>query len=226
MIMSGVTLLIVVLADALEWMDLMVVSGLGVIFLLLLRTLTVEEAFLAARPRILIMIAASFALGSALQVWGVAARVQFECARSVSASGGWRVLRAACVRAQRHCVLCHWSESAPPAYEAVEPQSAQWCSLEHRVCVCATCAFALQNAGVASWVAQKLVNLTANSGTFVLLLAVNVTTSLVNALISNNACMVLMFPVCVTVSVSASFHQRPRASGPASARCGPRARSP
>ena len=43
MIMSGVTLLIVVLADALEWMDLMVVSGLGVIFLLLLRTLTVEE---------------------------------------------------------------------------------------------------------------------------------------------------------------------------------------
>jgi di/tricarboxylate transporter len=115
----------VFICDSLGWMDLLTVACLGVASLLLLRTITVDEALRSTRPRILLMIAASFALGSALQ-----------------------------------------------------------------------------NTGVATWVARSLVDLTTSSGRFGLLLGVSIATSLINALVSNNACMVLMFPVCVTVSAA------------------------
>ncbi len=58
----------VVLFDALGWLDVLPTAGLGVTSLLLLRTITVQEALEATRPRILLMIASSFALGAALQV--------------------------------------------------------------------------------------------------------------------------------------------------------------
>ena len=60
-------LVMVILCDSFEWMDLLTVACLGVASLLLLRTITVDEALRSTHPRILIMIAASFALGSALQ---------------------------------------------------------------------------------------------------------------------------------------------------------------
>jgi di/tricarboxylate transporter len=122
---SGIVLVMIILCDTLGWMNLLTVACLGVASLLLLRTITVDEALRATRPRILIMIAASFALGSALQ-----------------------------------------------------------------------------NTGVATWVAKSLVDITTSSGRFGLLLGVSIATSLINALVSNNACMVLMFPVCVTVSAN------------------------
>ncbi len=68
MVWSGVVLVMIVLCDAVGLMDLLTVACLGVSSLLLMRSLTVDEALAATRPRILIMIAASFALGSALQV--------------------------------------------------------------------------------------------------------------------------------------------------------------
>jgi di/tricarboxylate transporter len=128
---SGIVLALVILCDSLEWMDLLTAACLGVASLLLLRTITVDEALRATHPRIIIMIAASFALGSALQ-----------------------------------------------------------------------------NTGVATWVAKSLVDITTSSGRFGLLLGVSIATSLINSLVSNNACMVLMFPVCVTVSAkpSSSLH--------------------
>ena len=128
---SGIVLVMIILCDTLGWMNLLTVACLGVASLLLLRTITVDEALRATRPRILIMIAASFALGSALQ-----------------------------------------------------------------------------NTGVATWVAKSLVDITTSSGRFGLLLGVSIATSLINSLVSNNACMVLMFPVCVTVSAkpSSSLH--------------------
>ena len=43
-----------------------------------------------------------------------------------------------------------------------------------------------------------------------MLLGVSISTSLVNALVSNNACMVLMFPVCVKVSDGQRRHGRQR----------------
>ena len=58
----------VVLFDALGWLEVLPTAGLGVTSLLLLRTITVQEALDATRPRILLMIASSFALGAALQV--------------------------------------------------------------------------------------------------------------------------------------------------------------
>jgi hypothetical protein len=119
---SGIVLTMVILCDSMGWMDLLTTACLGVASLLLLRTITVDEALVSTHPRILIMIAASFALGSALQ-----------------------------------------------------------------------------NTGVATWVAKSLVDITTSSGRFGLLLGVSIATSLINALVSNNACMVLMFPVCVTV---------------------------
>jgi di/tricarboxylate transporter len=57
----------------------------------------------------------------------------------------------------------------------------------------------LQNTGVAEWVARSLVQLTVSWGRFALLFSVSASTSLINGLVSNNACMVLMFPICVTV---------------------------
>ncbi len=65
------------------------------------------------------------------------------------------------------------------------------------MCLCGLCL--LQNTGVAEWVARSLVNITVSSGRFALLLSVSMATSLINGLVSNNACMVLMFPICVTV---------------------------
>ena len=58
----------VVLFDALGWLEVLPTAGLGVTSLLLLRTITVQEALDATRPRILLIIASSFALGAALQV--------------------------------------------------------------------------------------------------------------------------------------------------------------
>ena len=110
---SGVVLILIVVCDAVGWMDLLTVACLGVSSLLLARSLTVEEALAATRPRILIMVAASFALGSALQ-----------------------------------------------------------------------------NTGVSDFVAKALVDSTASAGPFWLLLGINFTTALVNAVVSNNACMV------------------------------------
>ncbi len=52
---------------------------------------------------------------------------------------------------------------------------------------------------MAEWVARSLVQLTVSWGRFALLFSVSASTSLINGLVSNNACMVLMFPICVTV---------------------------
>ncbi len=47
--------------------------------------------------------------------------------------------------------------------------------------------------------ARSLVQLTVSWGRFALLFSVSASTSLINGLVSNNACIVLMFPICVTV---------------------------
>ncbi len=187
MVYSGIVLLMVVLCDALQLMDLLTVACLGVASLLLMRTLTVSEALEATRPRILLMIASSFALGSALQV------CMRECVagaghpfRAVGRAGGG-------VGSMRSGLLV-----APPCSHLIS--AAAVCLLSRRWSLYPT---RYQNTGVAGWVAKSLVNLTVNSGTFTLLLSVSITTSLINALVSNNACMVLMFPVCVTVRVCA-----------------------
>ena len=69
---SGITLIMIILCDALQLKDLLTVACLGVASLLMARSLTVQEALEATRPRILLMIASSFALGSALQNTGIA----------------------------------------------------------------------------------------------------------------------------------------------------------
>ncbi len=69
---SAITLFMIIISDALEWKDMLVVACLAVSSLLLARSMTVQEALEATRSRVLLMIASSFALGSALQNTGIA----------------------------------------------------------------------------------------------------------------------------------------------------------
>ena len=53
---------------------------------------------------------------------------------------------------------------------------------------------------MAEWIASGLVEVTATGGPFWLLIGIGLTTTIMNGFISNNACMVLMFPVCLAAN--------------------------
>ena len=69
---TAVVVLAVIICGAIDGIDLLTIVCLGVASLLLMRSLTVKEAMEATRPRILLMIASSFALGACLENTGVA----------------------------------------------------------------------------------------------------------------------------------------------------------
>jgi di/tricarboxylate transporter len=145
---SGISLVLVIILGAMDIADLLLLACLTVVSQLLLKSLTVKEALESTRPRVLIMIAASFALGSALQNTGIADWVADGLVKA-TLSGG------ACLLASSIHVLGR--------------------RMDPGVCVAV------------------------RAGPFAVLLGINVATSIVNGVISNNACMVLMFPICVRV---------------------------
>lgn len=56
---------------------------------------------------------------------------------------------------------------------------------------------ALRVSGIAAWVAQGLVDVSIDAGPFWLLLCISLFTSTVSCVVSNNATVVLMFPICI-----------------------------
>jgi di/tricarboxylate transporter len=117
---AGIVIAVMVTVTALNITTLLVSALAAVAVLIALKCMTIEEAFLAVKARIVLTIVAAFGLGNGLR-----------------------------------------------------------------------------NSGVASFIANALVNFSVPLGPYALLASISIVTVLVSSVVSNNATVILMFPICV-----------------------------